>query len=155
MFQCFKVRCLEFKANSVKEQRIIFLELTLERKDKFDDTTRSSPKAGKLFKTLLTSLNFYSYWVGCYQLYWTGKLPELRNFQHADIWNMQPTCITGQRKLLLIALDSSTSSSWSYVLYTKVGRRFAELFVYTVLDFLRYQVCSSLYAVRVNPELKI
>jgi len=101
-----------FTANSVKEQRIIFFEIFLERRDKFSDTTRDTRKTGKRFETLLTSLNFYSYWVGSYQVYWTGKLPESRNFQSASISSMQPMCITGQRKLLLTALESSTSSWW-------------------------------------------
>jgi len=52
---------LEFKVKNVKEQRIIFFEMCLERRDKFSDNIRSTQKAGKLFKTLLTSLNFYSY----------------------------------------------------------------------------------------------
>jgi len=46
---------------------------------------------------------------------------------------MQPMSITGQRKLLLSALESSTSSWWSYGLYTKAGLRFAELFAYRIL----------------------
>jgi hypothetical protein len=41
---------------------------------------------------------------------------------------------------------------WS--LYTKAGRGFAELSVYTALDFIS-GVCNSLYAVEVNPERNV
>lgn len=62
-------------------------------------------------------------------------------------------CIIGQRKLLLTVLESSTM----VIVWTvhKSRTRFAALCVYTELHFLRYQVCISLYAVRVSPELNI
>lgn len=42
---------------------------------------------------------------------------------------------------------------WS--LYTKVGIRLRELFVYTVLYFLRFYVCKIIYVVEVNSERNI
>ena len=39
---------------------------------------------------------------------------------------------------------------WS--LYAKAGRQFAELSVYTALDFIVFGVCNSLYVVEVNPK---
>jgi hypothetical protein len=48
------------KANSAKQQQTVFFAISLERKDKFIDTIRSTQKAGMLFRTLLNNLNCYS-----------------------------------------------------------------------------------------------
>jgi hypothetical protein len=49
---------LAFKENSVKQQRTILFEISLERRDKFNDRNRNTDKEGRLIKTLLTYLNF-------------------------------------------------------------------------------------------------
>ena len=47
--------------------------------------------------------------MGSDQMYWTVKLAESKYFNIADIWNMQPVCVTAQHKLLWPALESSTA----------------------------------------------
>jgi hypothetical protein len=53
---------LVFKANSVRQQQILFFEVSLETMDIFSDTIRRTQKVGMLLKTSLTFLNCFSEW---------------------------------------------------------------------------------------------
>jgi hypothetical protein len=56
LFQCFVVCRLVYKANSVQQQ-LIFFQILLEMNGKFKAMIRTTQKAGRLCRTLLTLVN--------------------------------------------------------------------------------------------------
>jgi len=50
-----------------------------ERRYNFRARILSTQKAGRLFRTLLSYLNCYLYWVGSEQIFWTSKLPKSKD----------------------------------------------------------------------------
>jgi hypothetical protein len=130
----------------------VFFEISLDTRDKFKSTTRNTQKAGMLFKILLTSLNFYSYW------------EMTRYFEHVTClgpifcrYVKHIACVRYWTTLVIVISFriKYKQSLITWCLYVKVWRWFAELFVYTVLDFIRLYVCNRVCAVEVNSELDV
>jgi hypothetical protein len=113
----------------------MLLEMSLERRDIFNNAIGSTQKAGKLIKTLLNYVNFYSS-VGSDRILLTRKLPTLK-----DLIELIFTAV----------LDNRGHCNQNEVRTVgdcmKLGIVFPDLFVYTVLYFLRFYVCKRLYAV--------
>lgn len=74
----FERLCFASKTKSEQQQPVMLLEMSLERRDIFNNAVGSTQKAGKLVKTLLNYVNFYSS-VGSDRVFLTSKLPTLKD----------------------------------------------------------------------------